>query len=279
MEEGIQEGGNEGVVDNAPQLTGGLQAQPEGNWRDSLSDPDLRNNPTLGKYKSQEEAHRGHLKLQESFGMDKVVWPKDENDTERWAEVNKRLGVPESAEGYNLEALANPEGVQLFDRADFQQKMKEAGATQKVAQNLWRVYTDQMKSAYTEANEQFQANLNNNKAALMAKYGEAYESKIQNIQRLIDTFATTEDQKNFMTSQITQDPMGSEFMIGIAEQFVESSIAGFQHKETFTLSPQEARDQLAALKAGPDYNSDNERIRQPAIDRANELMRMANPGM
>ena len=91
------------------------QTQDVGHWTDGLENADLKNNPTLKKYESQEEANRGHLKLQESFGMEKQVWPKDENDTERWAEVNKRLGVPEKADGYGLKAISNPEGVELFE--------------------------------------------------------------------------------------------------------------------------------------------------------------------
>lgn len=243
-------------------------------WWDSLNDADLKNNPTLQKYDSAEAAHKGHLKLQESFGMDKVVWPKDENDTERWAEVNKRLGVPEKADGYGLDAVANPEGVQLFDKIQFQDVMMSSGAPKNVAQKVWKSYTEMMKTQYSEAQTAFTGKVAASKAALMQKWGEAYESNVQRGQLVIDTLAENQDQKDFLTVALAQDPRGISFIADIGEKFAESSIGGFQEKRNFTLTPEEAKAELGRIKASPDYRSDDDKVRLPLVDRANELMKM-----
>lgn len=248
------------------------------NWTDNFSDADLRNNPTLNKYESQEAANRGHLELQKSMGMDKVAWPKDDNDSTRWAEVNKRLGVPELKDGYDLKDVANPEGVQLFDKLKFQEMMHESGATQKTAAKLWNGYTDGSKAGYDQAQKKFQDNVDANKAALMSEWGSAYEGNIEMGQRVIDTLSDSQEQNDFLTAQIAQSPHGSKFLAKIGKSFSESSIGGFQENANFTLSPKESQAELDRIKASPDYQSSDDRIRQPLIDRVLELRKMANPG-
>lgn len=281
MEEGsTQDQGTQDAGQDGNQATlAGSDGSAGGNWYDSLGDADLRNNATLQKYTSAEEAHKGHLKLQESFGMEKVVWPKDENDTERWAEVNKRLGVPSDAAGYNLEAIANPEGTELFDRAGFQQMMKDVAAPKTVAEKLWSSYTDKVKGQYAEAKATFDNNVQAASNALKQEWGDAYESKINRGQAVIDSFADSDAQKDALTVALSQTTEGIRFLAGIGDLMAESSIGGFQEKQNFTYTPDEARRELDIIKANPDYHSDDPRVRQPLIDRSNDLMRMINPSM
>jgi len=274
MEEGTQD---TTTVEESGQAEAVQTPADQGGWYNTLSDPDLKNNPTLQKYGTAEEAHKGHLALQASFGMDKVAWPKDENDTERWAEVNKRLGVPGTPEGYNLEAIASPGEAQLFDRVAFQQMMKDVDAPASVATKLWASYTGRMKAGYSEAQEAFQANVDSAKADLMAEWGDAYESNINRGQQVIDTLADSQEQKDFLTATLAQDPNGSRFLAKIGAQYVESSIGGFQEKQNFTMTPDEARQEIDRIKASPDYHSNDDRIRMPLVDRTNDLMRMAKP--
>jgi hypothetical protein len=59
-----------------------------------------------------ESAFKSYRNMESIFGADRAgrtfMLPKDENDAEGWASVAKRLGVPESADGYKLPL---PEGV------------------------------------------------------------------------------------------------------------------------------------------------------------------------
>lgn len=247
---------------------------PESNWYDTLDNVDLRNNPTLQKYESQEAANQGHLKLAESFGMEKQVWPKDDNDTERWAEVNGRLGVPEKAEGYDLEGVVNPEGVQLFDKARFQEMLHKHDAPKKVADGLWKDYTESMNSQYADAQTQFDANVEASKNELKQEWGEAYEGKIKGGNAVIETLAGSQEQKDALTVALAQTPDGMRFLASIHGMMKESSVGGFQVKESFTKTPAEAQTEIDTIKAGSDYRSDDIRIRQPQIDRVLDLRNM-----
>jgi hypothetical protein len=61
---------------------------------------------------------RAHRSLESMMGRDKVVWPKDAQDKQAWAEVHRRMGVPERWEDYGLQPLG-PDGKpdQAADRS------------------------------------------------------------------------------------------------------------------------------------------------------------------
>lgn len=261
----------EGDLDNG---TEGGDDQNTTNWYDSLENADLKNNPTLQKYDSAEAAHKGHLELAKSFGKDKVTWPTDENDATGWADINKRLGVPESAEGYDLKAVGNPEGVDLLNRVKFQEDMLAAGASKKVANAAWDNYSNQMKIGYSDAQAKFKAGVESASNELRQEWGEAYDSKVQMGQSVIDMLGDTQEDKDFLTVALTQNTAGIKLLAKVGEQYIEHSIGGFQEKQNFTLTPKEAREELDTIRSNSDYLSDNIKVRQPLIDRSNDLMKM-----
>jgi len=257
--------------------TSGQQAQKP--WYSSLP-PDLANNPTVQKYKTPEDQVKGHLELVSKLGQDRVTWPKDENDTNSWAEVHKRLGVPEKADGYKLRDVDVPKdlGIPTFDKLTFAGMMKEINATPTQAQKLWERYTGSLVESARSASEQFKSQVETSKAEMMKQWGEAYQSKIQRGQAVIDAFSTSQEQKDFLSVYMAQDPKGMAFLAGIGDKMAESSIGGFQDRQNFTLTPDEARIELGRIKASPDYRSDNDAVRIPLVNRANDLMRMIGPG-
>jgi len=268
--------GNQGHEGDTP---GGEEGGGEQPWYTGLH-PDLASNPTLQKYKTAEEAHKGHLELQKTLGSDRVSWPRDSSDEAGWAEVHKRMGVPEKADGYNLDFIKAPEGsgVENFDRFAFQEQMHGIKATPEQAKQLWENYTNMISGSIKTSQDEFQRDVDNAKAEMQQKWGEAYETKIQRGQDVINNFAKDEDQANRITAGLAKDPFGMEFLAKIGDMMAESNIGGFQEKQSFTLSPNEARMELDKVKANPDYNSDDIRVRQPLINRADDLMRMLNPG-
>jgi len=156
--------------------TSDQQTQETGNWYDGLS-PDLKNNPTVQKYSNNEEQIKGHLALQKTLGTDRVAIPKDANDTDAWAKINGIRGVPDNAEGYKLNAVKAPEGMDKeFDRFAFQEQMKEINASPAQAQKMWENHTSMLTNGAAAASEQFKSQVEDAKAVMMQEHGEAYES-------------------------------------------------------------------------------------------------------
>jgi len=249
-----------------------------GAWYDKLNDPDLRGNATLKRFKTEEDAFKAHLELQKTLGADRVVWPKDENDTEGWAEVHKRLGVPESADEYNLGAVDTAEGLPEFDKGDFQARMKSANVPKAMAEKLWGEFTGMMNGIANTNSEQYQSQVKDAKANLMNEWGDAYDTNVRRGQSVIDNFSDNKADNDFLTQALASDPRGIAFLSKIGKQFSESSIEGFQDKKSFTLSPKEAEGELRKLKSSPDYRSDDARVRGQAVDRANDLLALVMAG-
>lgn len=268
------------TADTSGQTQGQNQDQSQNKaWYSGLP-ADLANNPTVQKYKSAEDQVKGHLELVSKLGSDRVAWPKDANDKAGWAEVNKRLGVPEKAEGYKLPNVDMPKelGIPAFDKNTFGQMMKDINATPAQAAKLWENYTGSLIKGFNSANETYQKQVEGAKAALQQEWGEAYQTKIQRGQQVIDAFSSDAEQRDAITAMLAKEPGGLKFLASIGDKMAESSIGGFQDKKAFTLTPDEAKLELSRLKANPDYRSDSDRVRGPLVERANDLMKLAYGG-
>lgn len=254
------------------------ETQTQDHWTKGLADVDLQGNPTMQKYASPEDAHRGHLELVKTLGKDRIVWPADENDEAGWANIHEKLGVPKESSGYDLEAVQMPEGGGAFNKAQFQEILKSSDASKKTGDVLWKAYTDSLKGAYSAAATDLTSKTNAMIATLKQEWGEAYDTNRDRGQSVIDTFAGDTETAEFLTAQLQGDARGQRFLADLGSKFSESSIGGFQNKPQFTLTPDQAKEELATIKGSSDYQSDNIRVRGPAIDRANDLMALINAG-
>jgi hypothetical protein len=105
MMEGEIEGGAVESVDSASSAEGG------GSWFAGL-DGDTQGwleNKGWTAENGLTQMVRAHRSLESMIGRDKVVWPKDAQDKSAWAEIHRRMGVPETWEDYGLLPLG-PDG-------------------------------------------------------------------------------------------------------------------------------------------------------------------------
>jgi len=247
-------------------------------WYSGLS-PDLANNPTLQKYKNAEAAHQGHLELASRLGGDNVTWPKGKEDQAGWNDIHARMGVPENSDDYKLPHVDLPDSLDgTLDRFGFQQQMADIKATPDQAAALWDNYTGMILQSIADAETQHQERINNAKAEMQQEWGEAYEAKIQRGQSVLNHFAGSEAELEELTVALSGVPTGQRFLAGIGDMMAESQVGGFQERQNFTLTPEEARQELSAIKANPNYRSDDETVRIPLVNRANELMKMVGAG-
>ncbi len=79
----------------------------EQHWYSDLPE-DLRDNATLHKYQTPEEAMRGHVNLASKIGKDTLQMPETDEDREA---IYTALGRPEASDGYSIERPEMPDGV------------------------------------------------------------------------------------------------------------------------------------------------------------------------
>jgi hypothetical protein len=108
MMEGEVEGGAAGEIDTA---SAGESGGESGSWFASF-DGDTQGwleNKGWTAEDGLTQMVRAHRSLESLVGRDKVVWPKDAQDKPAWAEIHRRMGVPQSWEEYGLAPLG-PDG-------------------------------------------------------------------------------------------------------------------------------------------------------------------------
>ncbi len=81
-----------------------------GSWLESL-DPDYRANPSIAKFKSQNELARGYINAEKLVGAEKIPTPKDDWTDEDWSNFHSKLGRPDKVEDYDLGAFPPPAGL------------------------------------------------------------------------------------------------------------------------------------------------------------------------
>jgi len=138
-------------VDNQEELTDNQPAQddegadtttteatdPVGRWKGDVQ---------LSKFKSLTDLEKAYKNLETKLGANSVTVPGETATDEEWASFFKRIGKPETPDGYELpRGNAPEEGL-----ANFVKMCHEAGLTKRQAQKLWQTTT-------TKANEAVRA--------------------------------------------------------------------------------------------------------------------------
>lgn len=250
-------------------------------WKDNLPS-DMRASPLLQSYDNTPDgmakAFNGYLSLEKLLGREKIVVPKDDNDTEGWNMFNKAMGVPDKPEGYGLEDSALPENMKDYslDKQEFAQAMMEARIPKSSVNKLWKVYQQKNIDTFNKLIQQNQEKMNKNINTLKSEWGEAYNINVELGQQVINRFATNKEESDWLTAVLLSDPIGIRFLARTGDQFAENKVPEFQVKK-FTMSPESAQEEITKLKAdfnGPYWNHANkftEREQRAAQDRVNML--------
>ena len=103
------EAGSEGS-----EATSVIDSSERPGWMDQLKG-DLKDNESLRRFKSVDEAANSYVELEGKLGT--AVTISEEPTAEELSRVRTLLGVPESAEGYDFTAIELPEGVTFNEEA------------------------------------------------------------------------------------------------------------------------------------------------------------------
>ena len=256
---------------NAPPVTPAAPS-PAFSWKAQLP-ADYQNSPTMKLYQDTKEglaeAVKTHLSLEKLLGNEKVPIPKGPQDTAARALFNKAMGVPEKPDGYALpdaEVPATMKGL-TFDKAKFQEAIHKHHLAPDAARGLWDAYTAMTKQAYADALKGQQDKLTEIVNGLRSEWGDAYQSKVELGQNVINKFSGDKEANDWITATLVNDPRGLKFLAAIGEQFAENKIGGFK-SDRFSLTPDEAQGQLDAIRRDMNHPYNNDKLPQAERDRA-----------
>lgn len=245
------------------------------NWKSQLT-PHYANSPTIHKYPDTKEgfndAVRSHLELQKLLGNEKIPVPKGPDDKIAMDLFKKAFRVPEKPEGYGLPDV-EMENVK-FDKNGFANGVHKHNLTPEQAKGMWQDYTDMVKKQYADNVKRVQDEVNASSTKLRAEWGDAYTSKIELGQMVINKFSEDTEMNDFVTAQLVKDPRGIKFLAKLGEQFAENKIGDFKYQR-HALTPEEAQREIDSIRRDMNHPYNNEKLpeaeRKRSIDYVNSL--------
>ncbi len=147
-------------------------------WKESISET-YRNDPNIEKFTEIDALAKSYINATKMIGQDKVVIPTNNSTEEAWNEVYDKLGRPESAEKYSLDAKS--EVVNLDEAAikSFAEQSHKLGLNNKQAQGILEFYKNNMEGTAQQAKIDTETAQAQAEQQLRQEWGRDFESKVK----------------------------------------------------------------------------------------------------
>jgi len=255
--------------DNAPANTG---------WTGNL-DEDLRDDPSITKFKTPNDLAKSYKNLESKLGKDKILAPKDDWTEKEWGAFYKASGRPDTHDGYQLTSVELPEGMTLAeDNSAFQQMAFNRGLNQAQADGLYKDWVaarvDDFNSAKTTAEEA----RTTASTELRKEWGAKYEKNLKLAERTFMENASEELKAAFNREGWGNNPDMIKLFAKLGQERSEDTI-GETLKTEGLLTPDEAQAKINKVmgdKKNPYWNKEHPE-HQGMQDQMDGWFKMAHP--
>ena len=147
-------------------------------WKESISEQ-YRNDPNIEKFTEIDALAKSYINATKMIGQDKVVIPTNNSTEEAWNEVYDKLGRPENADKYQLDAKS--ETVNLDETAikQFAEQSHKLGLNNKQAQGILEFYKTNMEGTAQQAKIDTETAQAQAEQELRQEWGRDFESKVK----------------------------------------------------------------------------------------------------
>ena len=153
-------------------------AQPTSSWKDSISE-EYRNDPNIEKFTEADSLAKSYINAVKMIGQDKIVIPTKNSSQEAWDEAYAKLGRPESADKYALDAKSD---VVPFDETaikSFAEQSHKLGLNNKQAQGILEFYKNNMEGSAQQAKIDTETAQSQAEQQLRQEWGRDFEGKVK----------------------------------------------------------------------------------------------------
>jgi len=147
-------------------------------WKDSISEA-YRKDPNIEKFTEIDALAKSYINATKMIGQDKVVIPTNNSTEEHWDEVYAKLGRPESADKYTLDAKS--EVVNLDETAikSFAEQSHKLGLNNKQAQGILEFYKNNMEGSAQQAKIDTETAQSQAEQQLRQEWGRDFDGKVK----------------------------------------------------------------------------------------------------
>lgn len=198
------------------------------------------------------------------YNVGAIKMPGKDATPEDWSNFHKKLGRPESVEGYTLHEQFKDDPTAIAMRAVAHSAGLTPAQWEKVSEGWGRIQN--------EGNAASAASRDETVASLRGEWGAAYDRKIGLVQRMIRTYGGEETFGKLSTNAIGNDPGFLKLMASVAEAMAEEELISKNVDGAETI--EDAQKELDVLTASKAYLKNNDPGHAAAVKRATQLFEM-----
>ena len=147
-------------------------------WKEAISE-EFRNDPNIEKFTEIDALAKSYINATQMIGKDKVAVPNKNSTDDQWNEVYDKLGRPESADKYSLNAKS--EVVPIDDNAikQFAENAHQLGLNNKQAQGILEFYKNNMEGMAKQAKVDTETAQAQSTQELRQEWGREFDTNIK----------------------------------------------------------------------------------------------------
>ena len=147
-------------------------------WKEAISE-EFRNDPNIEKFTEIDALAKSYINATQMIGKDKVAVPNKNSTDDQWNEVYDKLGRPESAEKYSLNAKS--EVVPIDEQAikQFAENAHQLGLNNKQAQGILEFYKNNMEGMAQQAKVDTETAQAQSTQELRQEWGREFDTNIK----------------------------------------------------------------------------------------------------
>jgi len=147
-------------------------------WKDSISEA-YRNDPNIEKFTEIDALAKSYINATKMIGQDKVVIPTNNSTEEHWDEVYAKLGRPESADKYTLDAKSEVVNFDDIAIKSFAEQSHKLGLNNKQAQGILEFYKNNMEGTAQQSKIDTETAQAQAEQQLRQEWGRDFEGKVK----------------------------------------------------------------------------------------------------
>ena len=151
---------------------------PQSTWKDSISE-EFRSDPSIEKFTEIDALAKSYINATKMIGQDKLVIPNNNSTEDQWNEVYEKLGRPESADKYALDAKS--EIISMDENAvkSFAEQSHKLGLNNKQAQGILEFYKNNMEGTAQQSKIDTETAQVQSEQQLRQEWGRDFEGKVK----------------------------------------------------------------------------------------------------
>ena len=193
-------------------------------WVKELEGFDEQTRSKLSRFKTSKDVAKSYLELEKRLGASVVIPGKDASQSEK-DEFAKRLGRPESPDGYELEPIYLPDGVSKKGDSEeaFKKMAYELGLTKDQGRKLYKYAATQAFDGVASLRKAQDQKRMEAAASLKKEWGAEYDANLAKVQKINKLFGD-DSWVQYLNEGAGNEPRLIKVLVKIAKQFSEDTL-------------------------------------------------------